>query len=58
MKSKVKVVLFFNVDRTLWKNNDIISLCRRISNINTNVINEKYKIELEKMTDKNITDIV
>ena len=57
MKSKVKVELFLNVDRTLWKNSDIIALFKYISKIDESNISEGCKIELEKMTDKNISDI-
>lgn len=62
MKSKVKIELFLNVDRTLWKNTDIIALCEcvreHIRNVNKSGFSEGCMIELEKTTDKNITDIV
>ncbi len=58
MKSKVKVEMFLSVDKTLWKNSDIIALfTRAVSSINTKAIKDIYKLELEKMTDKNILDV-
>ncbi len=58
MKSKVKVELFLNIDRTLWKDSDIIALfSRAVSSINSKPIKETYKLELEKMTDKSIVDV-
>ncbi len=58
MKSKIKVEMFLNIDRTLWKDSDIIALfSRAVSSINTKAIKDIYKLELEKMTDKNIVDV-
>jgi len=58
MKTKVKIELFVNVDRSLWKNSDLIALfSRAVSSINSNSIKDQYKLELEKITDKNITEV-